>query len=143
MKYVCSVCGFVYDEEKEGKPFAQLEKCPLCQQPADRFRPLEEEASASVPDGAHEGLSAPDLKEQAKQFPAASANAHADADAQTQDLSYDPAFVRQDASAAKGEFFPRVPFQVQSFSIPQKAYAMSRNPQSLFPADPDEAESRY
>ena len=97
MKYVCSVCGFVYDEEKEGKPFAQLEKCPLCQQPADRFRPLEEKASASVPDGAHEGLSAPDLKEQAKQFPAASANA--DADAQTQDLSYDPAFVRQDASA--------------------------------------------
>ena len=24
MKYVCTVCGYVYDEEKEGVPFAAL-----------------------------------------------------------------------------------------------------------------------
>ena len=24
MKYVCSICGYVYDEGKEGKPFADL-----------------------------------------------------------------------------------------------------------------------
>lgn len=33
MKYVCEVCGYVYDEEQEGNPFSQLPedwKCPLC-----------------------------------------------------------------------------------------------------------------
>ena len=33
MKYVCGVCGYVYDEEKEGIPFSELTdgwQCPLC-----------------------------------------------------------------------------------------------------------------
>ena len=33
MKYKCSVCGHIYDEEKEGVKFADLPddwKCPLC-----------------------------------------------------------------------------------------------------------------
>ena len=33
MRYVCSVCGYVYDEAKEGKAFAELPDswvCPLC-----------------------------------------------------------------------------------------------------------------
>ena len=33
MKYVCQVCGYVYDEEVEGKKFEELEEdfaCPLC-----------------------------------------------------------------------------------------------------------------
>lgn len=33
MKYVCSVCGYVYDEEKEKIPFSELSDswvCPLC-----------------------------------------------------------------------------------------------------------------
>ncbi len=32
-KYVCSVCGYVYDEEAEGKKFEELDDdwvCPLC-----------------------------------------------------------------------------------------------------------------
>lgn len=32
-KYVCSVCGYVYDEEAEGKKFEELADdwaCPLC-----------------------------------------------------------------------------------------------------------------
>ena len=32
-KYVCSVCGYVYDEEAEGKKFEELPEdwtCPLC-----------------------------------------------------------------------------------------------------------------
>ncbi len=40
MKYVCSVCGYVYDEEKRGVPFAQLPedwKCPLCKAPKSEF----------------------------------------------------------------------------------------------------------
>ena len=33
MKYVCQVCGYVYDEEKEEVPFDKLPEdfeCPLC-----------------------------------------------------------------------------------------------------------------
>ena len=36
-KYKCSVCGFVYDEEKEGRPFSQLQECPVCRQPLPPF----------------------------------------------------------------------------------------------------------
>ncbi len=39
MKYVCSVCGYVYDEEAEGRPISEREKCPVCQQPASVFKP--------------------------------------------------------------------------------------------------------
>lgn len=35
--YKCNVCGYVYDEEKEGKPFEQLKECPVCHQPASAF----------------------------------------------------------------------------------------------------------
>ncbi|HIQ98180.1 MAG TPA: FMN-binding glutamate synthase family protein [Candidatus Scybalocola faecavium] len=35
--YKCNVCGFIYDEEKEGKPFSQLKECPVCHQPAAAF----------------------------------------------------------------------------------------------------------
>lgn len=28
-KYKCSVCGYVFDEEKEGKRFEELEQCPV------------------------------------------------------------------------------------------------------------------
>lgn len=43
-RYKCSVCGFVYDEEKEGRKLTELEACPACRQPKDSFRELEEEA---------------------------------------------------------------------------------------------------
>lgn len=33
----CSVCGYVYDEDKEGKPFSELDACPVCKQPASVF----------------------------------------------------------------------------------------------------------
>ena len=45
MVYKCSVCGYIYDEEKEGKPFPELTECPLCKQPADKFEPVEDESS--------------------------------------------------------------------------------------------------
>ncbi len=54
MKYVCSVCGYVYDEEKRGVPFAQLPddwKCPLCKAPKSEFEAeggQEEEAGESA-----------------------------------------------------------------------------------------------
>ena len=36
-KYRCSVCGFIYDEEKEGVPFSELKECPICHQPQEKF----------------------------------------------------------------------------------------------------------
>ena len=45
-RYKCSICGYVYDEEKEGKPFSGLSECPMCRQPAKAFEKLEEKAEA-------------------------------------------------------------------------------------------------
>lgn len=38
MIYKCTICGYVYDEEKEGKPFSELAACPLCKQPTEWFQ---------------------------------------------------------------------------------------------------------
>lgn len=40
MIYKCSVCGYLFDEEKEGKPFSELTECPLCKQPAEKLEPV-------------------------------------------------------------------------------------------------------
>lgn len=42
MKYVCSVCGYVYDDAEETTPFAMLPsdwKCPMCGAPRSAFVP--------------------------------------------------------------------------------------------------------
>ena len=41
-KYRCSVCGYIFDEEKEGMKFSQLKECPVCHQPASAFALYEE-----------------------------------------------------------------------------------------------------
>lgn len=66
--YRCSVCGYVYDEEKEGRPFAELKECPVCKQPPSKFETVSEEKS----------------KPEAKPV--------------TGDLAYDERYVRHDAS---------------------------------------------
>lgn len=43
--YKCTICGYIYDEEKEGKPFDQLKECPLCKQSPDKFVMIEERLS--------------------------------------------------------------------------------------------------
>ena len=56
MKYICSVCGYVYDEEAEGIPFSSLPddwKCPMCGAPKSLFeeeesKEKEEEIPADV-----------------------------------------------------------------------------------------------
>lgn len=40
--YVCKICGFVFDEEKEGRSFSELESCPICKQPKEVFIKEEE-----------------------------------------------------------------------------------------------------
>ena len=44
MKYVCKVCGYVYDEDAEGVTFNELSEdyaCPLCGVGKDEFEPEE------------------------------------------------------------------------------------------------------
>ena len=41
MEYECEQCGWIYNEEKEGKPFNQLPPdwvCPLCGAPKEEFK---------------------------------------------------------------------------------------------------------
>ena len=49
MVYKCSICGYVYDEEKEGKPFSELTECPVCKQPPERFQEVETEKKTGIP----------------------------------------------------------------------------------------------
>ena len=35
--YKCIVCGYVFDEAKEDKSFAEIEKCPLCKVPKENM----------------------------------------------------------------------------------------------------------
>lgn len=47
-RYKCGVCGYIYDEEKEGAPFSELKECPVCFQPPEVFYLLEEEDKEAV-----------------------------------------------------------------------------------------------
>lgn len=72
-RYQCRVCGYIYEEEKEGRPFSELGACPICKQPVEKFVLLEEA----------EGKKETDQK--------------VASDSKT-NLSYDHAYVRQDTS---------------------------------------------
>ena len=74
-KYKCGVCGFIYDEAKEGAPFADLVVCPVCKRPASNFTKVEEETAPEV-------VEAPEA-------PVAEA---------APSLAYDPQFARHDTS---------------------------------------------
>lgn len=57
--YRCSVCGYIFSEEKEGKAFSHLDTCPVCGRPADRFELLETETpkeEAAKEEGKASGL---------------------------------------------------------------------------------------
>ncbi len=38
MVYKCSICGYEFDEEKEGRKFSELTECPICKQPPEKFK---------------------------------------------------------------------------------------------------------
>lgn len=44
MVYKCSICGYLYDEEKAGKPFSELTECPVCKQLPEKFEMVTSEA---------------------------------------------------------------------------------------------------
>lgn len=42
--YICTVCGFTYDEKEQGIPFEELPEqytCPICHAPKEKFSKLE------------------------------------------------------------------------------------------------------
>lgn len=55
MKYVCSICGYIYDETKEGRLFSELPEswvCPICKAAKTAFVPEKtEEKSAPAASG--------------------------------------------------------------------------------------------
>ena len=68
--YKCSICGMIFDEEKEGKKLSELDCCPICKQPISKFEKISDSDA-----------------------PATSAPAAAQGD-----LAYDPQFARIDRS---------------------------------------------
>lgn len=88
-KYKCSVCGYIFDEEKEGKSFAELAACPVCKQPVEKLVLLEEESlEKNVKDNTGESCK--------------SVCAESEDDQETAkekiDLAYDPSFAREDST---------------------------------------------
>lgn len=67
MKYICQVCGYVYDEASEACPFDQLPdswQCPWCKAPKTQFKPEQAEAPAEGASDAAAGADdAGDLKQ--------------------------------------------------------------------------------
>lgn len=51
-KYKCLICGFIFDEEAEGKTIDEIEFCPVCKHPASDFELIEE--SSDEPTEANE-----------------------------------------------------------------------------------------
>ncbi|HCO28372.1 MAG TPA: FMN-binding glutamate synthase family protein, partial [Lachnospiraceae bacterium] len=41
-KFRCNICGFIYDEEKEGVAFEKITECPICHQKTTEFSLYEE-----------------------------------------------------------------------------------------------------
>ena len=39
--YQCSICGAIFDEEKEGRKLAELTECPVCKQPISKFERID------------------------------------------------------------------------------------------------------
>lgn len=67
--YKCSICGAIFDEEKEGKTLAEIQACPVCRQPVSNFE-LVSEPARDIPAQTYSG-----------------------------DLAYDSAFARNDPSS--------------------------------------------
>lgn len=85
-KYKCSVCGYIFDEEKEGKAFSDLAVCPVCQQPTRKLALIEESIQKQ-----EIGQRVTEEQDTIRQQEAAESTEHIN-------LAYDPAYVREDDS---------------------------------------------
>lgn len=91
-KYKCSVCGFIFDEEKEGKAFYELEYCPICQQPVSKLERITE--AEPIQKNPEEEKTA-DNKGKGESKQEVDLNS---ADDTIKQLSYDSQFIRHDKS---------------------------------------------
>ena len=81
MRYVCSICGYVYDEEVEGTPFSELPDtwtCPLCGAAKSAFEPERAATDAGAETTAAAASSAVTSPADASSGPAMAAAASAD-----------------------------------------------------------------
>lgn len=53
--FKCRICGFIYDEEKEGIPVSALKECPVCRQSPDNLELVEGDQKAEAPQAAENG----------------------------------------------------------------------------------------
>ncbi len=47
-RYKCKICGYIHDEEAQGKPLSELGACPVCKVPLSMFQPLDAPAPEPV-----------------------------------------------------------------------------------------------
>lgn len=88
--YQCSICGYIFDEEKEGRAFSELDACPICKQPVSKFYAVGNHESE--PAASDRGVTA------AGQNSAASGHGPAVSGFQG-GLDYDPQYVRNDKNS--------------------------------------------
>lgn len=88
--YQCSICGYIFDEEKEGRPFSELDACPVCKQPVSKFYAV----------GGHEDKSVTANQVTAAVGPQSAAAGNEAVFTEVQGaLDYDPQYVRNDKNS--------------------------------------------
>ena len=110
-KYKCSVCGYIFDEEQEGRKFEELDKCPVCKQPVEKFFEVEElfgpedeedldTQIQKTDETANTGLLTVEVEEseQPQVTNEDDVNSEEKSEEMPLDLSYDRRFIREDAS---------------------------------------------
>ena len=101
-KYKCGVCGFIFDEEKEGKEFAQLKNCPVCSHSASVFAKMDEPGGnnkkAAVEEIAAERVDAEHTAAEKEIEEKAAVGNGTVGNTAPCGLDYDPAYVRHDDS---------------------------------------------
>ncbi len=62
MRYVCQICGYIYDDDKEKVPFESLPdtwKCPLCGAAKQDFKPIQDDGVRDAkPGNSNTGIAA-------------------------------------------------------------------------------------
>lgn len=102
--YKCSVCGYILDEEKEGKLLSELDCCPVCKQPIDKLVLVEESEDAGKAAKQAKIGKESDLEEEQKP------------EERPMDLQYDSTYVRHDTSCRYMEEIHQMAVTGQSIS---------------------------
>ena len=134
MKYICKICGYIYDEAKEGTPFSTLSddwKCPVCTAPKSEFK-AEEAKTTGMDENAAAKDTSSDTISVEPQVDAAFTNtvlgAAAISDNPAADIMATVAAMTKEERAAEPEEEDAVPFDNSYNDAILTAAAMSDNP---------------